>query len=210
MNTSDAIRTMRAVRAFTDQSVPEEMIRAIVNAGRRAQSSKNTQPWQFVVVREKEALKQLSECGMFAQHLAGAAFAVALISPNPTASIWARRRRLCSCKRGSWALARASPRSTSRSAPRASWAFPLNCILTSASRLAIPTRRSSLRRPGQAGASHSVKWCIGKSGEAHQRGQKGQTKRQAANPCRQGFAARSLLERKGKRVGWRRNRPLLL
>jgi nitroreductase len=84
MNVSDAIRTMRAVRSFTDQPVPEETIRAIVNAGRRAQSSKNTQPWQFVVVRDKETLKQLSECGMFAQHLAGAAFAVALISPNPT------------------------------------------------------------------------------------------------------------------------------
>ncbi len=84
MDVSEAIRTMRAVRHFTDQPVPEETIRAILNAGRRAQSSKNTQPWQFVAVREKETLKQLSECGAYAQHLAGAAFAVALISPNPT------------------------------------------------------------------------------------------------------------------------------
>ena len=84
MNVSDAIRTMRAVRHFTDQQVPEETIRAIVNAGRRAQSSKNTQPWSFVAVRDKNTLKQLSECGAYAGHLAGAALGVALISPNPT------------------------------------------------------------------------------------------------------------------------------
>ncbi|HLW01736.1 MAG TPA: nitroreductase family protein [Ktedonobacterales bacterium] len=83
MNVSEAIRGMRAVRHFTAQPVPEETIRTILNAGRRAQSSKNTQPWQFVAIRDKETLKQLSECGAFAQHLAGAAFAVALISPNP-------------------------------------------------------------------------------------------------------------------------------
>ena len=84
MNVSDAIRTMRAVRRFTDQPIPEEAIRAILNAGRRAQSSKNTQPWGFVAVRDKNTLKQLSECGMYAGHLAGASLGVALISPNPT------------------------------------------------------------------------------------------------------------------------------
>ena len=84
MNVADAVRAMRAVRRFTDQPVSEEAIRAILNAGRRAQSSKNTQPWQFVAIRDKNTLKQLAECGAFAGHLAGAAFAVALISPNPT------------------------------------------------------------------------------------------------------------------------------
>ncbi|HEU5367531.1 MAG TPA: nitroreductase family protein [Ktedonobacterales bacterium] len=84
MNVSDAVRAMRAVRRFTDRPVPEEAIRAILNAGRRAQSSKNTQPWQFVAIRDRNTLKQLSECGAYAGHLAGAAFAVALISPNPT------------------------------------------------------------------------------------------------------------------------------
>jgi nitroreductase len=84
LNVSEAIRAMRAVRHFTDQPVPEEAIRAILNAGRRAQSSKNTQPWQFIAIRDKTTLKQLSECGAYAGHLAGAAFAIALISPNPT------------------------------------------------------------------------------------------------------------------------------
>jgi len=85
MNVSDAIRTKRAARQFTDQPVSEADIRTILNAGRRAQSSKNTQPWNFVVVRDKETLKKLSECGTYAGHLAGAAFAVALVSPDPAA-----------------------------------------------------------------------------------------------------------------------------
>lgn len=78
----EAIRTKRAVRRFTDQPIPEEAIRAILNAGRRAQSSKNTQPWSFVAVRDQGTLKQLSETGDFAGHLAGAALGVALVAPD--------------------------------------------------------------------------------------------------------------------------------
>lgn len=80
MQTLDAIRTKRAVRRFTDQPVPDSIIRDILDAGRRAQSSKNDQPWRFVVVRDRETLKQLAACGKYAGHLAGAAFAVAIVS----------------------------------------------------------------------------------------------------------------------------------
>ena len=79
MQTLDAIRTKRAVRKYTDQPVPENIIREILNAGRRAQSSKNTQPWDFVVVRDRAMLEQLAACGNFAAHLSGAAFAIAII-----------------------------------------------------------------------------------------------------------------------------------
>ncbi|HEY7126863.1 MAG TPA: nitroreductase [Ktedonobacterales bacterium] len=83
MNVNELIRTKRAVRQFSDQPVPEEAIRDIVNAGRRAQSSKNSQPWHFVVIRDKATLKDLATCGAYAGHLAGAAFAVALASTEP-------------------------------------------------------------------------------------------------------------------------------
>lgn len=76
----EAIRTKRAVRQFTEQSLPEDVAHAILTAGRRAQSSKNSQPWSFVVVRDRARLKQLSECGMYAGHLAGAAMGVAIVT----------------------------------------------------------------------------------------------------------------------------------
>jgi nitroreductase len=85
MNVSEAIRLKRAVRKFADRPLSQADMLAILNAGRRAQSSKNTQPWQFVAIIDKSILKQLSECGEWAGHLAGAALGVAILTPDPTA-----------------------------------------------------------------------------------------------------------------------------
>jgi nitroreductase len=85
MNVSDAIQLKRAVRKFQDKPLPDDVIREILNAGRRSQSSKNEQGWQFIVIRDKSTLKALSECGTWAGHLAGAAMAVAILTPDPTA-----------------------------------------------------------------------------------------------------------------------------
>jgi nitroreductase len=83
MNVSDAIRTKRAVRQFTDQPLPDEVVRTILNAGRRAQSAKNIQPWRFVAVRERQTLQKLSTLGTYAGHMAGAALAVLILTPDP-------------------------------------------------------------------------------------------------------------------------------
>src|SRR5687767_14419235 len=83
MNVADAIRLKRAVRKFQDKPLPEDVVRAILNAGRRSQSSKNEQGWQFIAIRDKAILKALSEMGRYAGHLAGAALGIAIVTPNP-------------------------------------------------------------------------------------------------------------------------------
>ena len=83
MNVTDAIRLKRAVRKFQDRPLPEDVVHAILNAGRRSQSSKNTQTWRFVAIRDKNILKELSTCGEWAGHLAGAALGVAILTPDP-------------------------------------------------------------------------------------------------------------------------------
>lgn len=83
MDAAEAIRTKRAVREFSPETLSEDVVLRILNAGRRAQSSKNTQPWMFVVVREKPRLAELARLGTYAGHLAGAAMAVVLVSPDP-------------------------------------------------------------------------------------------------------------------------------
>lgn len=83
MNISDAIRTKRAIRKFQDRPLPDDVIKTILNAGRRSQSSKNEQTWQFIAIRDKSVLKELSECGTWAGHLAGAALGVAILTPDP-------------------------------------------------------------------------------------------------------------------------------
>jgi nitroreductase len=83
MNIAEAIRTKRAVRVFQDRPLPDEAVTAILNAGRRAQSSKNSQPWHFIALRQRETLLALSKLGTYAGHLAGAALAVVIATPDP-------------------------------------------------------------------------------------------------------------------------------
>lgn len=83
MNVDEAIRSKRAVRQFTDQPLPEEAVRAILNAGRLAQSSKNLQERQFIAIRDRATLEALSKCGTWMGHLAGAALGVAILTPDP-------------------------------------------------------------------------------------------------------------------------------
>ncbi len=83
MQVSEAIRTKRAVRQFQDGPLPEQVVTTILNAGRRAQSSKNTQPWSFIAIQDKTTLLALSESGTYAGHLAGAALGVAILTPDP-------------------------------------------------------------------------------------------------------------------------------
>ncbi len=85
MNVSEAIRTKRAIRKFQEKPLPEDVVKAILNAGRRSQSSKNEQGWQFIAIQDKSVLQALSECGQWAGHLAGAALGVAILTPEPTA-----------------------------------------------------------------------------------------------------------------------------
>jgi len=83
MNVSEAIRAKRAVRKFQDTPLSEAEVHAILNAGRRAQSSKNTQPWHFIAIHDRETLTALSKLGTYAGHLAGAALGMAIITPDP-------------------------------------------------------------------------------------------------------------------------------
>jgi nitroreductase len=83
MQVAEAIRMKRAVRTFKDEKLPEEHIQAILNAGRRAQSAKNQQPWQFIAITDPKILADLSELGTYAGHLAGAALGVAILTPDP-------------------------------------------------------------------------------------------------------------------------------
>lgn len=83
MNVAEAIRSKRAIRVFQDRPLPDEVVSAILNAGRRAQSSKNSQPWDFIAVRERATLAALSKLGTYAGHLAGAALGVVIATPDP-------------------------------------------------------------------------------------------------------------------------------
>jgi nitroreductase len=82
----DAVRTKRAIRRFADRPLDEDHLHRILDAGRRAGSSKNLQRWAFVVCRDRARLGELSRVGPWAGHLAGAAVGIALVTPDPRAA----------------------------------------------------------------------------------------------------------------------------
>lgn len=89
MDVWEAIRTKRAVRKFTDEPLPEDVANRIVDAGRRSQSSKNSQPWHFVAVRNRDTLQKLSTMGDYMGHVAGSAMCVAIVLPTDNdRTIW--------------------------------------------------------------------------------------------------------------------------
>lgn len=83
MDVTEAIRLKRAVREFAPVPLPNDVVHRILRAGRRAQSSRNTQPWQFIAIRDRKILEELSRLGTYAGHLAGAALGVAILTPDP-------------------------------------------------------------------------------------------------------------------------------
>ncbi|HEX6681731.1 MAG TPA: nitroreductase family protein [Candidatus Limnocylindrales bacterium] len=82
MDVLTAIRGKRAVRQFTADPLPDDVLETILRAALRAQSSKNTQPWQLIVVRDRATLAALSKLGDFLGHVAGAAACVVLAAPD--------------------------------------------------------------------------------------------------------------------------------
>ncbi|MEO8207653.1 MAG: nitroreductase family protein, partial [Chloroflexota bacterium] len=83
MDVGEAIAALRVIRNFQDRPLDEVDLASILHAGRRASSSKNKQRWTFITVMDRERLRQLSTVGPYAGHLAGAAVAVALVTPDP-------------------------------------------------------------------------------------------------------------------------------
>ena len=82
METWQAINTVRVVRKFSDEPITDEQLDRILNAGRRAGSSKNDQHWAFIICRDREHLRELAAVGDYAGHLAGATVAIAIVTPD--------------------------------------------------------------------------------------------------------------------------------
>jgi nitroreductase len=72
----DAVRTVLAVREYQDREVPEDVLRRILDAGRLTASGMNTQPWHFVLVRERETLRELGTLVRTGPYIAGAPAAI--------------------------------------------------------------------------------------------------------------------------------------
>jgi nitroreductase len=81
MQTWEAIQSRRNVRSFTDREIPAEDLDQILEAGRRSPSSQNWQPWDFILVTDREQLRELARVWTGAGHVAGSAATIVVIGP---------------------------------------------------------------------------------------------------------------------------------
>jgi nitroreductase len=102
----EAINTIRVVREFADRAVEPEHAERILDAGRRTGSSKNEQVWTFIAIRDRKRLAELAHVGRYADHLAGAPLAIALVTPNPasTSMVWDLGRAAQNMVLAAWEL----------------------------------------------------------------------------------------------------------
>ena len=78
MEVYDAIHTVLAVREFRKKPVPDYVVNKIVEAARLTASSKNGQPWHFVIVQNRDTLTKLGAAITSGPYNAQAAFAIAV------------------------------------------------------------------------------------------------------------------------------------
>ena len=79
MEVREAIRTRLTVREFTADPVPDEVVRRVLEAARLAPSSRNRQPWHFVVVKNRETLREIGSIASSGRFVANASLALAVV-----------------------------------------------------------------------------------------------------------------------------------
>jgi nitroreductase len=83
MDLFKAIYGRRSVRKYKDQPVEDEKLQKVLEACRAAPSSKNGQPWEFILIRSKKTLKAISKETAYAKFLAHVPLGVAIVlDPN--------------------------------------------------------------------------------------------------------------------------------
>jgi len=84
MDALEAIRRRRSVREYTGEPIPREDLEKIVDAGRLAATGNNQQPWDFVVVTDREMVEGLKVAAQWMEK-AGAIIAVVM---DPSSRWW--------------------------------------------------------------------------------------------------------------------------
>ena len=73
------LRGLREVRQFRPDPIPQEVVDDILEVARWSGSAGNRQPWEFVVIRDRQTLRTLAAVEGYAGHLAGAALGIVLV-----------------------------------------------------------------------------------------------------------------------------------
>jgi nitroreductase len=155
------LRSLRAVRSFRPDPVPQEVVDDILEVARWSGSASNRQPWELVVIRDRETLEALASVEGYAHHLADAPLAIVLVmaGERPTQETYdegrlAERVMLAALAHGvgssiGWIVG------GGRDAARGILGIPEGRMVRTAISLGYPDEGARRRRAGQARKSLS-------------------------------------------------------
>jgi nitroreductase len=103
MNVFEAIQTMLAVRTYAGQPIPPDAVQRIVAAAWLTGSSMNRQPWHFIVVEDRDTLRQLGALAPSGPYIADAALAIAVVVERTTFAVSDASRAIQSMMLAAWA-----------------------------------------------------------------------------------------------------------
>ena len=87
----DAIFKRRSIRKYTSEPIPDELVERLLRAAMAAPSAGNEQPWQFIIVRNRETLSDITHFHPYANMLHEAPCAIVIcgdLSKERHAGYW--------------------------------------------------------------------------------------------------------------------------
>ncbi len=84
----DFLKGRRSIRSFQDKSIKERELEMILEAGRWTPSASNRQPWEFIVIKNKEILEKLSKTAFYGKFIKEVPVIIAIVGKIKTSSKW--------------------------------------------------------------------------------------------------------------------------
>jgi nitroreductase len=82
------IKHRRSIRSFEQSEIAEDAIEMILEAGRWTPSASNRQPWEFIVIKDKEILKEIASSAMYGNFVKRAPMAIAIVGKKSISPKW--------------------------------------------------------------------------------------------------------------------------
>ena len=89
MELLEILQNRRSIRSYTGESIPDDKLQNILQAGLLSASSRGRRPWELIVVKDKDMLKKMSACRAgSAKMLSEADAAVVVIADTKVSDVW--------------------------------------------------------------------------------------------------------------------------
>lgn len=82
------MKNRRSIRAYQKKEVPEDALMRILEGARWCQSASNRQPWRFIIVRNREKIKDLSSLATYGKFIRDAPVVIAIVADKREAPKW--------------------------------------------------------------------------------------------------------------------------